>query len=315
MFHDGISPEGAKGIKILRERIGEIPSSKLDETLNIATWNIRDFGKRERNDDAIHYIAEVLSNFDLIAITELGENLTCIYKVMNLLGVYWKIIFSDTVMGGKKGNSERIGYLYDKRAVTFTGLAAEVDPIRKKNEKYMGKDTWFRSPYIASFRAGRFDFILITAHIRWKKPKERIGPIKALAEWVDKRMKSEHVFDKDIIVMGDFNIPKKGDEIYKALISKGLEIPDALRGVHGTNLSRENDYDQIVHYKKYTKTFKDVGGVVDFYKKDWRKLFPESKYPEMTKKDFTFQMSDHLPLWVQLDTWIDDEELDQEINK
>ncbi len=114
MFHDGISPEGASGIRVLRERIGEIPSSKLDETLNMATWNIRDFGKRERNDDAIHYVAEILSNFDLIAITEFGENLSYLYKMVSLLGGYWKIIFSDTVMGGKRGNGERIGYLYDK---------------------------------------------------------------------------------------------------------------------------------------------------------------------------------------------------------
>ena len=31
----------------------------------------------------------------------------------------------------------------------------------------------------------------------------------------------------------------------------------------------------------------------------------------MGKREFTYQLSDHLPLWVQLDTWTDDEELDQ----
>ena len=35
-------------------------------------------------------------------------------------------------------------------------------------------------------------------------------------------------------------------------------------------------------------------------------------YPHiMSKAGFTYPLSDHLPLWVQLDTWIDDEELDQ----
>lgn len=67
-----------------------------------------------------------------------------------------------------------------------------------------------------------------------------------------------------------------------------------------------------MHYRRHTKTFKDIGGVLDFYRDDWRTLFPVEHYPHiMSKAGFTYQLSDHLPLWVQLDTWIDDEELDQ----
>ena len=82
MFHGKISPEMAQGIKVLRERIEQanILPSILDETLNLATWNIREFGKlrygRRRNRAAIHYIAEILSQFDLIAITEVRDDLT-----------------------------------------------------------------------------------------------------------------------------------------------------------------------------------------------------------------------------------------------
>ena len=51
MNHGNISPEIAKGLKVLQARIAkaEIPSSKLDETLNMATWNIREFGKKARS--------------------------------------------------------------------------------------------------------------------------------------------------------------------------------------------------------------------------------------------------------------------------
>lgn len=47
MFHGKISPEIAQGLKVLRERIERvnIPPSILDETLNFATWNIREFGR------------------------------------------------------------------------------------------------------------------------------------------------------------------------------------------------------------------------------------------------------------------------------
>ena len=56
MNHGKVSPEIAKGLKALRSRIAkaQIPSSKLDETLNIATWNIREFGKKARSEAAIH---------------------------------------------------------------------------------------------------------------------------------------------------------------------------------------------------------------------------------------------------------------------
>ena len=82
MFHGKLSPDIARGIRVLRERIenANIPPSILDETLNLATWNIREFGRlrrrRRRSQAAIHYIAEILSQFDLIVITEVRDDLT-----------------------------------------------------------------------------------------------------------------------------------------------------------------------------------------------------------------------------------------------
>lgn len=317
MLHKNIDSVTANGIKKLRKRV-KVPSSVLDETINIATWNIRAFGKKKRKKASLHYIAEILSNFDLIAITELAENLNDLKKTMDILGPYWKVVFSDTVMD-RGGNSERIGYLYDKRVVTFTGLAAEADPFRKKNKKtgeYMPEITWWRSPYMASFRAGRFDFVLLTAHIRWGKGKiDRYDPLLQLAEWVEKRRKSKHVVDKDIIVMGDFNIPKVDGPLFDAITSKKLQMPKSLRGKHGTNLAKDKRYDQILYYKRHTKNINDLGGVVDFYKKDFRALYPKKNFPNLDKERFTYEMSDHLPLWIQLDIWTDDEELDQLIQQ
>jgi endonuclease/exonuclease/phosphatase family metal-dependent hydrolase len=326
MFHGRINNEIAQGLRVLRERIerAKIPPSILDETLNLATWNIREFGRlrrrRRRSTAAIHYIAEILSQFDLIAVTEVRDDLTDLARVMEVLGPYWHVLFSD-YNTDRAGNRERIAYLYDKRAVVFTGLAAEADPPRRKNRRtgeYEPSMTWWRSPFMASFSAGNFDFILLTAHIRWAGKDEalRIPPLKQLALWIDKRRREKHVIDKDIIVMGDFNIPKVNDKLYQAITSKGLDIPDVLRGnEHGSNLARNKRYDQILHYRRHTKTFKDVGGVLDFYLDDWRALFPAERYPNMSKTDFTYELSDHLPLWVQIDTWIDDEELDQILHR
>ena len=53
-----------------------------------------------------------------------------------------------------------------------------------------------------------------------------------------------------------------------------------------------------------------AGGVVDFYASDHKPLFPD-----LTKEKFTYQMSDHLPLWVQIRTDIDGFILDQLIQR
>src|SRR3970040_1290750 len=120
MFHNlkvGIDQRIARGLKELRRRIrlANLPSSQLDETLNLATWNIREFGKKERRPESIHYIAEILGQFDLIAVVELRDNLGDLEKVIRILGPYWRIVFSDYI-NDPAGNHERIGYLYDKRA-------------------------------------------------------------------------------------------------------------------------------------------------------------------------------------------------------
>ena len=315
MHHGKVSKEIAEGLKELKARIDSqenpIPSSKLDETLNIATWNIREFGKKERTEAAIHYIAEILGQFDLVGVVELRDNLSDLKKVLEILGPYWNVVYSDMIPDAG-GNRERIAYVYDKRAVVFQGLAAEASlPRTKEGGEYIPKFTWWRAPYFASFRAGNFDFVVLTAHIRWgKKDEDRINALKSLAEWVDAKKNEKYTEDRDIIIMGDFNIPSIGDDFFKAITSKGLVMPEPLASLeHGSNLDRNKRYDQILYYSNFPEKFAVHGGVLDFYKNDSEKLFPG-----MSKRDFTFQMSDHLPLWIQIDTDIDGFLLDQLIH-
>ena len=314
MYHGKVSKQIAKGLKELRRRIrkADIPDSKLDKTLMIATWNIREFGKRRRKKASIHYIAEILGQFNLIAITEVRDNLSDLARALRVLGPYWRVVYSDYI-GDAGGNRERVAYVYDKRAVVFTGLAAEADAPRKKDKRtgeYLPKFSWWRSPFIASFKAGSFDFILITAHIRWGSGnKARIQPLKLLAEWIDKRRNEKFGVDKDIILMGDFNIPAVNDKLFQSITSTGLRIPSSLRGLkHGSNLAKNKRYDQILHFPTYTKCFTNRGGILDFFTGGIKKLYRGTK---LTKHEFTFELSDHLPLWVQLDTDTEDEKLDQ----
>lgn len=319
MFIQDIDRDTAKRLKTLKKRIekANIPSSKLDETLNIAAWNIRDFGKSDRTTAAKYFIAEILNQFDLIALTEVRDNLADFLDVFRILGPYWKFVMSD-FRPDRAGNRERVAYIYDERMCQFTGLAAEADPPRKRGAKshvedddYQARYTWWRAPYMASFKSGNFDFTLLTAHMRWGSGEdEREVALRNLAEWIHVRQNSKYVFDRDIIVMGDFNIPKVGDPLYQALTGKGLKMPDSLADVKFTNVAGGKSYDQILHYPYTKSSFTGHGGALDFITGGHKALFPD-----LTRKQFTYQMSDHLPLWVQLDVDVDGAFLDSVVGR
>jgi endonuclease/exonuclease/phosphatase family metal-dependent hydrolase len=324
MHHGKVSSEIAKGLLALRKRIdaAKIPSSKLDESVNIAVWNIREFGKVRRTDAAIHYIAEIIGQFDLIAIVELRDNLEDLYRVMNYLGDSWKVVFSDWT-DDRGGNNERTAFLYDRRAVTHNGLAAEVDPPRvKKGTEYIAEGSFWRAPYLCSFRAGNFDFLALAMHARWGDSEEaRAAELRMLSNWIARRFKSKYVEDHDLLVMGDFNTPSLDDPIFAALVSNGLKIPKSLvnltygdRSIEGTNIGKNKRYDQILHRATVPENFANKGGAVDFFidEAHIEELFPGKG---LTKEKFTYQMSDHLPIWIQVKTDIEEFRLDQIIQQ
>ena len=234
-----------------------MPPSILDETMNLATRNIREFGPRESLPQSLHYIAELIGRFDLVALTEVWRNLRDLLRVMDLLPPVWDFVVSEHG-GDRAANNDRVAYVCDKRVVRFAGLAAEADPPRNRNKE------------------GRY----------------------------------ERGFDRDLIVVGDMDIPSRESELFRAVRHYGLKLPGALAELREseatTNLSRKAVYDQILHHATNPGRFTDNAGALDFYMGDHRPLYPEID----SLLDFTYQMSDHLPLWIQLDTWIEDEQLD-----
>ena len=58
------------------------------------------------------------------------------------------------------------------------------------------------------------------------------------------------------------------------------------------------------------KRFSNQGGTLDFFGSDAKinELFPGKHY---TREQFSFQISDHFPVWVQIKTDIDGERLNE----
>ncbi len=302
-----------------RKRIdaAKIPSSKLDETINVAVWNIREFGKKRRKPAALHYIAEILGQFDLIALVELRDNLKDFGRVCHFLGPSWDLVYSDW-MSDDGGNRERTGFLFDRRAVSFNGLAAEVDaPRGKAGPEYLAKQSFWRAPYMCSFRSGNFDFIAIATHTRWgknRRPRSRTrhagGLDRRAAEGQvgrrprpDRDGRLQHAQARRQAVQGADTARPSGAGLAD-------EAQGRRRGRGRLNLNKNARYDQILHLPTAKKRFTNFGGTLDFHVSDAgiKELFPGAG---MTRTQFTYQLSDHFPVWVQIKTDIDGERLTQ----
>jgi len=287
---------------------GRAIPAKSSSRLLIANWNIANLGLQDRKDDDYQLIAEMISWFDMVALQEVNDNLIGLRTIMKNLPSSFKVIFSD-----KAGNNERLAFLYDTTSDKIIPLEKfgeiAVSPkdhkaIRLPNvqQKFTGFD---RNPFLVSFQAGDLRFLLVNVHLYYGKDSEKDRERRALeayatSRWADLRQRSKNAYVRDIIVLGDFNLPKvePGDLIYSALIKRGLRLP-----LHSTriysNLSNDKEYDQIMFFPGHTKkNFTGKMGIFDFD----GALFPDL-WQTRTEKQFRsflrYYISDHRILWAE----------------
>ncbi|SMX27676.1 Endonuclease/Exonuclease/phosphatase family protein [Pelagimonas phthalicica] len=195
----------------LRAQIArDIPPKSARDTLLIASWNIRDFGKSTFNPsprlpETSYYIAEILSAFDIIAVQEIGD-LDQFDQLMKLMGKNWDYIISDMTEGAS-GNGERIAFVFDTNRVFTRNVVGEVvlteareiggDATTVKlpagaqletedgvldldkgdllhlpeGQKVVDRKQFARTPFLVAFQAGWFKFTLCSAHIYFGKAR------------------------------------------------------------------------------------------------------------------------------------------------
>lgn len=323
----------------------EVPA-KSTSTVLLATWNIREFDSPAygaRGLECLYYIAEILSHFDLIAIQEVREDLTALEIVNELMGSRWRRVASD-VTEGTPGNRERMAFLYDSHSVAFNGIAGEVVmPVVEvkgpsgKIIRYDPSDQLYRTPYLCGFRTGWTDLMLCTVHIAFGEDEAdspvRVKEIGLIADFLAKRAR-ERRDHSNLILLGDFNIYSRTDTTMRAITDAGFSVPPELQTVPHTNTgSKRRFYDQIAVLPK-GKRFQTTGraGVFNYFNHVFRdddealyvaemgEAYLKNKEGEPRneagKRSYyrtywrTFQMSDHLPMWVELKTDFSTEYLD-----
>ena len=317
-FYSSLKPEEpadrrtADGLLRLRAALCEqIPAKTTDETLLLATWNIRAFGAIEedgRNREALFYIAEIISHFDLVAVQEVRGDLSGLDQLMTILGSWWRYLVTD-VNYGTSGNQERVAFLYDQRKVYFGGLAGEIVPPSVKQSGKLSTPTAFaRSPFIVGLRAGWFKFSICTSHLFYGDPKaddpQRVDEMKNLVDLLKKRIKAKDRSARNIIILGDFNIFSSDDEEFKSLY-KAFKTPQRL-SKEMTNQSRTKPFDQIAFLSPDVDNHIENarGGVFNPYDYVYRtedaKLYMKDKKASSFSTWRSYRLSDHLPLWTEV---------------
>ena len=346
-FYNYINPKTADGhrtlerLEVLRKQLkSEIPVRTLNNTLLLATWNIRDFDKPaygERLQESIHYIAEIISHFDIVAVQEVYKDLHALERVMRALGSHWDYLITDETIGGH-GNDERMAFVYDSRKVSFQGLAGEMvlPPMKVDGENVPVSQVW-RTPYIAGFRAGWTRFMLSTVHITWgdstAEPDARVAEIEHVANFLEERAEDPTAWSPNLILLGDFNIFQTEDATFEKVTDAGFIVPPQLQKLP-SNAIQTRHYDQIaIRARPGFLDQTGKAGVFDYYQSVFRwpdegeedtvhtkdrDIYMDAMEPsfstksdgtprsESSKKNYfktywrTHQMSDHLPMWIEL---------------
>ena len=302
----------------------EIPPKRdVSSNLLIATWNIAHFASLQkvwqvpavsdlspkRDYRCLWAIVEILSRFDVIAVQEVKGDLRALRYAMKILGPNWGFLMTD-VSKGDQGNSERMAFIYDTTRVRLSGLAGEL-VVPDEAEEFgftegAFKKQFARNPYAVSFQTPNTTFILVTAHVDFgDEKKERIPELKAISQWMRSWAEDANRWHHNLLLLGDFNLERTGNDMYEAFTSTGLEVPFILHAHPRTIYGRQSDpeaksyHDQIAWFSKGKTALKSMdvrnGGAILIFDHLLKDL-------GVSKKSFAARISDHHPLWLEFDT-------------
>ncbi|MEM5564732.1 endonuclease/exonuclease/phosphatase family protein [Psychroserpens sp. AS72] len=347
MLDDDAKKRTISNLLKLRQGLFEnIPKKTVDSNLLLCSWNIKNFGTlKDRTAESLFYIAEIINAFDIVAIQEINRDLSDFKKVMKVLGSHWKYTISD-VTEGNSGNDERFGFIYDSRRVTHSGLSGEIviapesvadDAILKQLK---------RTPTFTGFESGWQNFSIVSVHLQPGKTDAnkaiRKEEVRLLMDVLNTKLASAAFHNRNMIILGDTNLYANDDDIVDLITQHDFVESDALAGQF-TNTSLNQIYDRLFlnvdpYFKIATDDFgNEQGGVFNLFdyiylnspteiatyhqlmllhKDDPSNLIDDasftSYYNSYWKRN---QMSDHLPIWLELQTESSDEFLRWELGK
>lgn len=259
---------------------GRSIDSVVNETIKIASFNIQVFGKSKRaKDDVMDVLVNTIRKFDIVAIQEIRDKSETtldyfLQKINEVEGDKYEGFQSTRL--GRTSSKEQYAFIYNPNKVSFSGNSYVFpDP----------SDIFEREPFIASFKAGNFDFALVNVHI---KPGDAVNEIANLV-YVVAHAVDYFEEDDDVIILGDLNAD---GSYFSESITTGLRDLAFVWAVGDdldTNVAvSDNTYDRIIFPAKTTsEDYTGNSGVFRF----------DKEYG--LTHNFTKTVSDHYPVWVE----------------
>lgn len=167
-----------------------------------------------------------------MAVQEVKGNIRGLRDMLKILGEDWGLILTD-VTRGDVGNGERMAFLFNMKRVQLSGLACELvvplEALKAVGEDNLAKQ-FARTPYAVGFKSAGVTFVLTTLHVLYgNREADRVPELKAIARWMADWAQDMNEYEQNLIVLGDFNIERRGDLLHETFIAEGLYIPPAMK--------------------------------------------------------------------------------------
>lgn len=268
--------------------------------IRVATFNIKTFGEKKsqtrmvepENVDVMGTIAQIVSQFDLVAIQEVrGKDGMAIRRLIDLLnesGGHYTATLSEPI--GDIHYTESYAFVWNQNRIRLIQNSAYV--VHDDNQRM------YREPMVASFEtrvdAGTqqrpFRFTVINAHTDPDvvSPQDVANEINVLDDVFQRVRQYEYdtAGEEDLLLVGDLNVGVNNlQQLAKIpnLISVAGELP--------TNTRRTATYDHILLDSSTTREFTGKRGVIDF-----------QAHMGMTQEQ-ALLISDHMPVWAEFSAY------------
>lgn len=246
--------------------------------VKITSWNLQNFGKT-KSDAEIEFVAEVLRDFDVVALQEIvagfggTQAVARLADALNRKGAKWDYLVSDP--------TESTPYATERYA--FLWKTSRVSTVERGWLEQTFVNEIDREPYLISLSYKGKAFTLVNFHAIPKK-KQPETEVKYFKFYPDLYPESNLIF------LGDFNIPQSHTVFnplkkmrYRSVI-KNQKTTMKMKCVNGDCMASE--FDNIFYNSRKVKLLN--AGVVHFYRSFFNMI--EAR-----------RISDHVPVWAELD--------------
>ena len=206
------------------------------------------------------------------------------------------------VTRGKAGNNERMAFVFDPRRVRPSGLAGELVVAIETGTSVTpsGARPAVRAHAVRGQlrrRAHPADPRHAARPLRRRDSRAPPSCARSPAGSPAGRSRSGS-WNQNLIALGDFNIDRRGDPLFDAFTSTGIQPAPQLNDVPRTifgDPGRPNFYDQIAWFADKAR-----GPVLTLEPpRPAASTSSRSSRAGMSKTELSWQISDHYPLWVE----------------